>query len=215
MATIVEGDPKAPFSIATAPKCRGGRYSFLGLLHLTLELYLIMLSVKQGGIKYHFWVFGMTRPRIEPRSPGPLANTLTARPMSGNFIHINSSISQFSSIWPIHKILSGATTPGQHRPGSDGNKWAVCICQSSSIIVYYLVLYSGPSLWRFSFYPSSVMQSVYSAVYLFLRGVQQVWNRSFFSPKLVTILRLKNSLFFTIYTWLEREKLDSCISPEY
>ena len=32
-----------------------------------------MLSVKQGGIKYHFWVFGMTRPGIELRSPGPLA----------------------------------------------------------------------------------------------------------------------------------------------
>ena len=25
----------------------------------------------------------MTRPGIEPRSPGPMANTLTARPMSG------------------------------------------------------------------------------------------------------------------------------------
>ena len=25
--TIVEGDPKAPFSIATTPRCRGGRYS--------------------------------------------------------------------------------------------------------------------------------------------------------------------------------------------
>ena len=29
----------------------------------------MMLSVKQGGIKYHFWVFGMTRRGIEPRSP--------------------------------------------------------------------------------------------------------------------------------------------------
>ena len=28
-----------------------------------------MLSVKQGGIKYHFWVFGLTRPWIEPQSP--------------------------------------------------------------------------------------------------------------------------------------------------
>ena len=28
----------------------------------------------------------MTRPGIEPRSPGPLANTLTARPMSGNLL---------------------------------------------------------------------------------------------------------------------------------
>ena len=27
----------------------------------------------------------MTRPEIEPRSPGPLANTLTPRPMSGRF----------------------------------------------------------------------------------------------------------------------------------
>ena len=27
LATIVEGDPKAPFSIVTTPRCRGGRYS--------------------------------------------------------------------------------------------------------------------------------------------------------------------------------------------
>ena len=32
-----------------------------------------------------FKVFGMTRPGIEPRSPGPLANTLTAGPMSRYF----------------------------------------------------------------------------------------------------------------------------------
>ena len=31
-----------------------------------------------------FWVFGMARPGTEPRSPGPLANTLTFKPMSGN-----------------------------------------------------------------------------------------------------------------------------------
>ena len=30
----------------------------------------------------------MTQPGIEPRSPGPLANTLTARPMSGLFVDI-------------------------------------------------------------------------------------------------------------------------------
>ena len=34
-----------------------------------------MLSVKQGGIKYHFGVFRMTRPGIELQSLGPLANT--------------------------------------------------------------------------------------------------------------------------------------------
>ena len=28
LATVVEGDPKALFSIATTPRCRGGCYSF-------------------------------------------------------------------------------------------------------------------------------------------------------------------------------------------
>ena len=57
--------------------CRKGRYSFPWIAPFTLDLYLIMLSLKQGGIKYHFWVFCMTQPGTEPWSPGPLANTLT------------------------------------------------------------------------------------------------------------------------------------------
>ena len=28
LVTVVEGDPKTPFTIATTPRCRGGRYSF-------------------------------------------------------------------------------------------------------------------------------------------------------------------------------------------
>ena len=51
-----------------------GATSFPGLPHFTLDPYFIMLSVKE--------VFGMTRPGIEPRSPGPLANTLSSRPMA-------------------------------------------------------------------------------------------------------------------------------------
>ena len=75
MATIVEGNPKAPFSIATTPMCRGGRYSFPGLLYFTLDPYLIMLSAKQGGIKYHFlslwydstwdWIPGRVIPKTQ------------------------------------------------------------------------------------------------------------------------------------------------------
>ena len=42
-----------------------------------------MLRVKQGAII--FCVFGMTQPGTEPRSPGPLANTLTIMPISGYF----------------------------------------------------------------------------------------------------------------------------------
>ena len=54
LATVVEGDPKDPFSIATTLRCREGCYPFPWLLHFTLGPYLIRISVKQGGIKYHF-----------------------------------------------------------------------------------------------------------------------------------------------------------------
>ena len=54
LATVVEGDQKAPFSIATTQRYREGATPFPGLLHFTLDTYLILLSVKQGGIKYHF-----------------------------------------------------------------------------------------------------------------------------------------------------------------
>ena len=77
----VVGDPKAHFSIATKLRCRGGWYSFSWIAPLTLDTDFIMLSVKQGGIKQHFWVFGITPPGIEPRFPGPLVNTLRTRPM--------------------------------------------------------------------------------------------------------------------------------------
>ena len=53
--TLVKGDPRC---------MGGGATPFPGLFHFTL----IMLSVKQGGIKYYFLVFGMAWPRIEPQS---------------------------------------------------------------------------------------------------------------------------------------------------
>ena len=78
LVTVVEGDLKAPYSIATTLRSREGHYFFPQTAPLTLDPYLIMLSVKQGGIKYHFFlVFGMTQPGIELWSLRPLANTLT------------------------------------------------------------------------------------------------------------------------------------------
>ena len=46
---------------------------------------------------------------------------------------------QFSSIWPIDRTLSSATTPGQSGRGSDSNEGVFCIPRSSSI--------NGTSLW--------------------------------------------------------------------
>ena len=51
---MVEDDLKAPFSIAATQSVGNDAIPFPGLLHITFETYLIMLSVKQGGIKYHF-----------------------------------------------------------------------------------------------------------------------------------------------------------------
>ena len=47
LTTVVDGDQKAPFSIAITPRCRKGATPFPGLFHFTLDTYLILLSVKQ------------------------------------------------------------------------------------------------------------------------------------------------------------------------
>ena len=53
LATVVKGDPKLLHQGVGE-----GATLFPGLLHFTLDMYLIMLSViKQGGIKYHFLNF--------------------------------------------------------------------------------------------------------------------------------------------------------------
>ena len=44
-----------------------------------------------------------------------------------------SVITQFSSIWPIDRAESGATTPSPSGSGSDGNKRVLHIPQISSI----------------------------------------------------------------------------------
>ena len=95
MVTLVEGDPKTPFSIATTLRCRGGRYS------ITLDPYLIMLSVKPGGIKYQFWVFVMTRPGIEPRSLRLVANTLLFRRMA-RFCNVNDLLIWIFLSWSLN-----------------------------------------------------------------------------------------------------------------
>ena len=86
----------------------------------------------------------------------------------------NVSISSYS-VYSIHfsismlltidRALSGATTPGQSGPGSDGNEGVLRIPQSSSTAgtspSNCLVSYPGHSLGGRS-YPSAEVQSVYS-----------------------------------------------------
>ena len=68
LAIVVEDNSKAPFSIATTPMCKGGRY-FFPSIH---TLYCCVQSKEVSSII--FKLFDMTRPGIKPRSPEPLAN---------------------------------------------------------------------------------------------------------------------------------------------
>ena len=69
-----------------------------------------------------------------------------------------------SSIWPIDRTLSTATTLDQSGSESNGNEEVLHIPQSSSItgasLLDCLVSYPGHLLW--GSYPSAEMQSVYS-----------------------------------------------------
>ena len=73
---VVEGNPKAPFSIPPSLRYRGESYSFPWIPPLILDRYLIMLSVKQGGIKYHFLSLWYNSTWNQTSVSGPLANTL-------------------------------------------------------------------------------------------------------------------------------------------
>ena len=51
---VLLADQKVPFTLINTPRCREGHYSFLLIHPLTLDLYIKLLSVKHGGIKYPF-----------------------------------------------------------------------------------------------------------------------------------------------------------------
>ena len=93
-----------------------------------------------------------------------VANGLVFLQNVNNCIISYKSWTQFSSIWPIDRTLSGATTPGQSKSGSDDNEGVLHIPQNSNITGTSpsdsLVLYSGHSLEKS--YTSAEMQSVYS-----------------------------------------------------
>ena len=91
-----------------------------------------------------FKVFGMTRPGIEPRSPGPLANTLTAGPMSHIYIYIYiyiyiNFIKNNRHFMSTYFLLDPFEFPYYYSGGID-----LCIVHSC-IYPYYFLPDLGPS----------------------------------------------------------------------
>ena len=90
LATVVEGNQKAPFSIATTPRCRGRSYSFPRIVPLyPWYVPCIAECLNKEVSSTIFWVFGMTLLGIEPQPPRPLANTVGIMPMSGKLADLN------------------------------------------------------------------------------------------------------------------------------
>ena len=88
---------------------------------------------------------------------------------SGFFQVIQYGINtQFNSIWPIDRTLSGATTPSLSGPRSDSKEMVLRIPQSPSINrtspLDCLVSWIGQSLRCRVYYPSAEKQSMYSTV---------------------------------------------------
>ena len=84
LATEVEGDPKASFSIGASAT------HFPRLLHFTLDPYLIMLSVKQGSIDsirkdIDRWPWVLN----QPMRLMPLCNIITDDKLVNYFIYID------------------------------------------------------------------------------------------------------------------------------
>ena len=81
LGTVIKGDSKAPFSIATLPMYQGGRYFFPGIAPLypwSMPYNAVLSKAASSNI---LWFFGMTRPGIEHWSPGPLVNSLATSPI--------------------------------------------------------------------------------------------------------------------------------------
>ena len=167
----LESDLRAPISIATTLRCRGGRYSIPWIA----LLYPWSLPYNAGWYQVPFlWIFGMTQPEIEPRSPRPLVNTLLIRPMAQVNIILTKQFEltilysqlywfKYSyliliifnrSIWPINSTLTCTTTSGQSEPISNGKEGVFHSLQSQSLTIKCNLVESLTSLQE--------MQSIYS-----------------------------------------------------
>ena len=82
LATVVEVDPKAPFSIATTPRCKRGCYSFpwMAPLYFWSVPYKAECKAKRHQVPFFGSLVWLDR-GLNPGLPCHWANTLTNMPM--------------------------------------------------------------------------------------------------------------------------------------
>ena len=106
LANHSRGQPNGSLSIATTPRCKGRHHSFTWIASLTFDPYLIILSVKQRGIKNHFLSLWCNSTRDWTPVPWTITNTLTIMAMSWyNFITTDSNSSSIKQIHILNNYL--------------------------------------------------------------------------------------------------------------
>ena len=98
LSPFVEGDQKAPFSIATTPRCREGRYSFPWIASLYPWYIPYIAECYASTI---FKIFGMTWRGIETRSPRPLPLPTT------RLCDQQQRINYVNAVWARHCYARG------------------------------------------------------------------------------------------------------------
>ena len=123
------------------------------------KLYLILPCLTLSIIRY--------RSRVKWNNPGkgvaPSLHLCVVAIKKGAFGLSSTNVANFtyfSSIWPIHWTLSGATTPSQSWPGSNGNERVLCISQSWSLTIRLFIVISKTLVG--GCYPFAEMHTVYS-----------------------------------------------------
>ena len=105
VSRIKWSNPRKEVAPSPTPRCSS---YWKGILLIALDysrqLYLL---IKQGWIKYHFWVFGMTRPGTESQSSEPLANN-TSKVILWLDVHCTFCIivKVFFGGWGLDRVLS-------------------------------------------------------------------------------------------------------------
>ena len=119
---------------------------------------------------------------------------------------------QFTSIWCIDRTLSGATTPGQSVPGSNGNEGMFCIHQSSSITETSPSKYTVHSLEKILLLCKDALSVFYSPSWLGKPSpcLLQLYKTTIKTRDITTYLQISGKITQTLTgqteRWLTRQK---------
>ena len=158
------GWPKGSLSIATTPKCRGGRYSItriarLYICILTLSCWLL----SKVALSTIFWVLVKTRPGIEPGSPRPLTNIVLIRlKVRWNF-YLSLSYHIYISNNPI--VTHPTIQPSNHPTISVWGFLMIIVSFCFSVTTLKMRNYNVRYLYRIN---SHTYTQIYLCIYIYI-----------------------------------------------